>query len=127
MLKAYEKRRLRNFIFSKSSLLVLIVAVAIVAVGVWDVYQQQRMTAGKRAEEERKLSELKEREEVLRTEIERLDTRVGLEAELRNKYEVGHQGEGLIVIVDPKEGEQVSSVSQSESLWEGIVRWFKRD
>lgn len=108
-------------------MLVLIVAVAIVAVGVWDVYQQQRMTAGKRAEEERKLSELKEREEVLRTEIERLDTRVGLEAELRNKYEVGHQGEGLIVIVDPKEGEQVSSVSQSESLWEGIVRWFKRD
>lgn len=125
MFKFHERRKLRQFLFSKITLLILFVLALFFANSVWDVYQKQRETAFKRERVEKELSELREREASLRSEIERIESPRGLEAELRARFEVGHEGEGVIVIIDPKEDDSETHVKESVGLWERIQAWFE--
>lgn len=125
MFKFHERRRLKQLLFSKITLLVLLIVVLFFSTSVWDVYQKQRETVLKRERAERELAELREREASLRAEIERIESKQGLEAEIRSRFEVGREGEGVIVIVDPKADEQAAHVAEAPSLWSRLISIFE--
>ncbi|HWO07095.1 MAG TPA: septum formation initiator family protein [Candidatus Paceibacterota bacterium] len=79
----------------------MLVIIAVALRGVWGVYQKAQESAVLRAEAEAKLAELKDREHQLRTDIANLKSERGIEAELRERYDVAGEGEGVIVIVEP--------------------------
>jgi len=120
----YEKRRLKHILFSKVTLLILGVAVAFFVTAVWDVYQKAQETAVKRAQREAELAELQEREAMLRSELDRLSTARGLEEEIRGRFEVVREGEGIIVIVDPSEEESQVAAAKEAGFWERLFGWF---
>ena len=81
-------------------LLVLATLVVIAASSVWSTFRKQRESAELRREAELRLADLMERSDQLHAKLARLETDRGKEEALRERYELGRAGEGLIVIVD---------------------------
>lgn len=82
-------------------LVILLLLVAVAVRGVWGVYQKEQESRQLRQEAELQLADLKAREASLRADISELKSDRGMEAVLRQEYELAREGEGLIVIVEP--------------------------
>jgi len=70
------------------------------AVSVWGLYGKERESAALRSQAEHKMRTLEERFEDLSIKTDTLTSEEGKEAVLRDTYDVGKPGEGLIVIVE---------------------------
>ncbi len=122
MLEFHERRKLKQLLYSKVTLLVLGIVVVFLIVSVFEVYGKERQARMRRAEQERVLADLREREEALKTELDRLGSARGIEEEIRSKFEVGREGEGLIVIVDAPD--ETAPPEPQKGLWERFLEWF---
>ncbi len=91
----------------RTATFVLVLVVLGAAIGVWQVYGKERDSRTLREYAEVEQSELEEQAERLRRDTEKLKTDRGQEEALREQYDVGKQGEGLIVIVEPPTPEPV--------------------
>lgn len=125
MLGFHERRKLKRYLFSHVSLLVLLVAVCSLAWSVWGMAVKERETRLKRDELLAEKAKLEERSVRLGEEIERLTTERGIEAELRSKFEVGKPGEKLILIVDPEIPLEQESHLEREGFWGWLTGWFR--
>ena len=119
MFDFYERRKLRRVLYSKGAILLLAVVVVFLARAAAEVYPKEREAARRSAEQAAELSELRERERTLTAELGRLSTSRGVEAELREKYDVAKPGERVIVILDSA-GRQ-AAVSEGGSFWRRIL------
>jgi type II secretory pathway component PulL len=97
--------------FRRLGLLALLTLVLLVAAEVWDVYQKERESRALRREAEVQLRDLGSEEKHLQAEIASLQTARGKEATLREHYELGKAGEGLIIIVEPPAAVQTEATS----------------
>ena len=120
MLDFYEQRRVKQLLYSKLSLLVLAGVAIFLGFQVFGVWEKERITQERRAESAASLAELTEREEVLTTEIERLSTPRGVEEEIRQKFDVVHEGEEVIVLVDAPEPQVSDGVEKK-----GFFHWIR--
>jgi|SRR3989338_1226178 len=96
----------------------LVIAVFSVAWAVWNIFWKNREAGRLRAEAEAQLADLSERHQKLEAHYEKLKTERGMEEALREQYAVGSEGEGLIVIVEPKKAEPIHATSS-------IMQWIK--
>ena len=60
----------------------------------------------------------------MKTEIERLSTERGVDEEIRTKFRVVKEGEGMIVLVDSPDVSSTSSQNNAKSFWSKILDWF---
>jgi cell division protein FtsB len=127
MLSFHEKKRIKLFLLSKLVLLALAALTVLLSMATWDVYQKFSETAVKREQRETALAELKVREAALRSELARLETTQGLEANIRSKFDVAREGEGVIIVVDPKAENQQASVAEKQGWLGRFLGLFKRD
>ena len=123
MLKPGEKQYVRRVLFGKIALIVLLILFIIFARGTWGVYQKSAYAKGNRVQAEQELAELHTREEALQEELNRLETPRGLEEEIRHTFDVGLEGERLIVLVDAPDPEPVVQEEQ-RSIWQRITNFF---
>lgn len=125
MIPFQERKKIRKIIYSKVSLVVLLVAVFFVARGAWGVHQKAQIALSERDIARASLTELESRNAELEASLVRLKSQHGLEAEVRQKYTVAKQGEDIVVIVDgdPK-NDAVSGNSEDLSLWSKISMFF---
>lgn len=100
MLEFQEKKKLRNILYSKVTLLALFVILIFIARATLGVYYKQKASGENLAKAREEAAELEKREKMLSSEIERLKTEKGTEEEIRKKFMVGKAGEEVIVIVD---------------------------
>lgn len=70
------------------------------------------------------LESLKQRQGSLQSDVDRLKTERGVEAELRSKFQVAKPGENLIIIVDEDKGTGGSASSSAKSLWQRFLEIF---
>lgn len=124
MLDFYEKRKFKKLLYSKPTLIILGVIVVWLSFVVWNMYKKERDTRLKRIEQNEILNRLKDREGSLHEEIERLSTERGIEEEIRSKFEVGKDGEKIIVIVDNPEEKNTTQNEEKKSFWQRIFSWF---
>lgn len=101
MFDFYEKRKIKQWIYSWPFLVLLVVISVFLAHGVWGVYQQELQTRINKNQRLTHLKELEVRKSALQDEINRLSTERGIEEEIRQKFEVAKEGESVIVIVEP--------------------------
>lgn len=98
----YEQRRdPTRFMWRRLAAAVLLAILAIGIRGVWGVYQKEQESRKLRAEAEAKLSDLQQREAELRSDISLLRTDRGVEEQLRERYDLAKDNEGVVVIVEP--------------------------
>ncbi len=99
---------------------ILIVAVFL-AISAFHFYDAYRTTRQKRDEARAKLEELTAHKTEVLQELGDLDTPEGTERILREKYRVGKEGEGVVVITDP-----VATVTADTTSKTGVAGFFER-
>jgi cell division protein FtsB len=125
MIEFQEKRRLKRFLYSKFTLIVLIIFIGFLLNAVWGVYQKQRLAKDNSDKVATALESLQGREETLSEEIGRLKQPSGIEEEIRKKYGLVKPGEEVIMIVS-KDGEDDPATSKAPvSFWQKMLNWFK--
>lgn len=120
----HEKRKFKRLLYSKITLIILGLIVIWLSFVVWSMYEKERDTRLKRIEQREILNELEGRESSLREEIERLSTERGIEEEVRSKFEVGKDGEEIIIIVDNPEGANAEKKETEKTFWQKMYNWF---
>lgn len=120
----YEKRKLKKILYSKPILAILVIIVIWFSFAVWSMYKKESDTRLKRIEQKEILEELKTREWSLSEEIERLSTEYGIEQEVRSKFEVGKEGEEMIIVVDNFEEKDLNIKDIKKIFWQKVFDWF---
>jgi cell division protein FtsB len=123
MLDLHEWRRLRRLLYSKGALVLLLFLLLMSVQGVWDIYVKERSVNRIVEEQEQELVELQRRQAALVLELNRLSTERGIEAELRQKYEVARPGEHVIVLVEPQRND-VPTTTQKKNFFEWLQELF---
>lgn len=99
-------------LFGRRLLIIGLLALLILAIpGVWGAYRKERESRALRTEAEVQLSDLSTREAELNADIAKLESDRGKEEALREQYALAKRGEGLIIIVDPRESQEVRATS----------------
>lgn len=113
-----QKHIIRQRIYSKPVILLLLVILFFIAHGTWNVFKRSHQSDQKLVLAEESLAKFEEKRDTITQEIERLETNVGIEEEIRSKFDLAREGEKSIVIVD----EEVVEVPEPEkgkfeTLW----------
>lgn len=100
MLEFYEKRRLKKWLRSKPFLLFMLVPIGFMAYAAHNAYEVERAANERRVELLADLNRLEGRTSVLERDIARLEDPRDIEAALRQRYQVGREGEEVIILVE---------------------------
>lgn len=110
---------------SRLTLVLVIGACAAMSLAVYDRYVVERSMAERRAEKEAELQALKERKTEMEQKVDYLKGEEGIEAEIRQHFDVAREGEQVIVLTgEGEESEQpktAPSDSRSESWWRRVL------
>lgn len=87
--------------FKRVGTLALFIVVVLAGLGVWSIHVKERESRALREEAEVERAHLEAQAAQLQDKTAQLKTDRGKEELLRDQYDVGRQGEGLIVIVEP--------------------------
>ena len=123
MLDYGQKRKVRSIMYHKATLVILGILVLIMARSTWVVYQKKRTSEEMKNVSEQNVAQLLQRDNDLRTKIDRLDTGPGLEEEIRSKFSVVKDKENMVVVVEDPQS-QVSTTSEKSGFWQTIQDFF---
>ncbi len=121
-----ERNNTKKRVYSKTVLLILFLVLILIIRGVFSVYAKENES---RLEMERVLKQkeaLQSRLDVMNSHNEQMKTSTGVEAEIRNKFDVVKDGEGVVVIVD-KDIPMVESDKRGviKKFWDSVVNVFR--
>ena len=123
-----EKKRRQKLIYSKFTLVILLILVLVLSRATWNVYSKKVDSKEKRLTSEQELAYLENQQAKLLSEIEALKTQEGQEAEIRDTYRLAKEGEGLIVVVDERIPEVVEEkkgvIHDFWQAWKGLFDSF---
>ncbi len=121
MARLREKRRTRRLLYSHATLAALLLLAVGLTWVTWNAYARERLAAQRRGEAARELAALEARKEALAAEIAALEEPLGVERELREKYEVGREGEHALVLVEEEpQDTQGPKVAPKRSFWQRV-------
>jgi cell division protein FtsB len=106
--------------------IIMIVLIFFILFALWavvDVFQKEQDSRTLRQQAEAQLHDLEKREIALKARIESLETLRGQEAALRDAYNVGKEGEGVVQIVD-KEATSTETVSHDSASFLRKIFWW---
>lgn len=125
MIPFQDRKRIRKILYSKSSLLVLILLLLIAGNGAWNIHQKYKTATIERDIAHRALFDMEARTELLRASLAHLETERGIEEEVRQKYTVAKKGEEVVVVVDDSAKKSKNGdVVITRSLWQQLVSFF---
>ena len=119
MFDLHEKRRMRSWLYSKVTIGVVLILCLLMAGSVYKRYQVEREMAERRAETEASLNALEDRAAAIQEKVDTLENQRGLEAEIRDRFDVAREGEQVVIILDSEEEVQESApvVPVEEKPW----------
>ncbi len=123
-----EKQKIQKRIYSKTSALILLILVFFIAKGVFGIYIKERDSRQELALLEKKKAELSDRLAKVSLNNDRLKTEEGIESEIRSKFDVVKEGEGVIVVVDEKlPVPEEDTRGFMKKFWDSVTGVFKKD
>ncbi|MEI6528675.1 MAG: septum formation initiator family protein [bacterium] len=127
MLEFQEKRKIRKMMYSKPALIVLFIAIVFLLKEVYDIYQKQQISRQNYDRVATSVESLKSREKMLTSELDRLSTNQGVEAEIREKFNVVKPGEEIIMVINSSSSEADQTAGNSEqNWWQKFIGWFAK-
>lgn len=132
-MSARKKRSLTRRIFSSYAFVLLLLVILFFALrGLWDVYATFHSARADNADTEETFTELKEREEELEERLNILQTKRGVETEIRQRFNVTKPNEGVIYIVKDSERKETTSETNNDqidepaqSFWESLLEYVR--
>lgn len=122
MLDFQQKRKVRSFMYNRVTLGLLFIILVIVVHSTWVVYRKKVESEELRDLSLKNVESLRVRSEDLQIKIDRLNTKQGIEEEVRSKFSVAKDNENMVIIVqdEPSTTEEVKKVgfwASFKSLW----------
>lgn len=118
-----KKRKMKKFIYSKAVIVILLIILFILARGTIGVYLKSRESNNREQASAVMLSKLNERQEELEEDVAFLETRVGIEDQLRSHYSFAKEGEKVVIIIDEETEEVIEE--EPKGFMEKTKSWFK--
>ncbi len=113
--------------YSKPALIVLFIAIVFLLKEVYDIYQKQQISRQNYDRVATSVESLKSREKMLTSELDRLSTNQGVEAEIREKFNVVKPGEEIIMVINSSSSEADQTAGNSEqNWWQKFIGWFAK-
>jgi cell division protein FtsB len=120
MVNFQSRRKLKNVLYSRLSVIILVIVVALLSKSVWDIYKKSAITTINKERTQAELDQLEDRQIDLASRIEKLQTSRGVEEEVRRNLSVVKEGEKVVTIVSNPTSTDASGVS----WWRRLVgRW----
>ncbi len=120
-----DKRKSRKRLYSIWSLLALLVVIVLFGKGLLGAYEKEKTTkeelnrlAIEKADIESRYNNISKENEILRTDD-------GIEAAIRQKFDVAKKGEGVIVIVDKDIEMPVEKKGFMRKMWDSVKGVFQ--
>lgn len=123
-----EKSTWSSLVYSRVTLAIMLALIVLLAFSVKERYRIEREMAERRAETEAELTDLTNRKAELNDQVEYLKNDAGVEAEIREHFDVAKEGERVVIIVDhADETDPVASSTKDEddheSFWSRLFSW----
>jgi len=122
MLEFESKRKFKKRLYSKLTLLILIAVFVFVAHGTWGIFQKQRMVSSDLENSEQILEKHSDRKLMLEDRLERINSDVGKEELLRDKYSVAKEGERAVFILDSDE--EIEIIDEEKGFFDRVGSFF---
>ena len=117
-MKFGKQNKYKKIIYSKVTILVLLVLVVLLGRSVWERFQIERDMAARAAQAQAELDELSARKDDLEARVEYLEGERGIEEEVRKNFDVAKDGEQVIILMgDVEEETEPAVVSESKPAW----------
>ncbi len=124
MVTVLRKKKYERMLYSRPTVFLLIVLTIILSRAVISVYEKAQSTQENLEIAQVELDKLVDRGELLEDNLSSLATPKGVEAEIRDKFNVVKEGESVIMIIEPEEMEGGRKNKNTKSLWERIKSMF---
>ena len=129
-----RKRKMESTLYSPAVIVVLILLIIFIGHSVLSAYQKSEYSTQEADRLQARLESLKNEKERLANSYKFINTKEGIEAELRSKYRVASQGEKVAIIIDtpkPDSGKVLNKVKEmdesvsKEGSNEEFVPWWR--
>ncbi len=124
MFNYQQKKQIRKIIYSKITLIVLLIFIIILLKACYGIYRKQEISRQNLKIIKEEYDSLNSRKEILESEIEELNTEDGVEREIRSKFNVSRPGEIIINIID-NEKISVDDIKDKDGFWNKILSKFR--
>ncbi len=128
MLEFQERKKIRRIAYSRPVLVVLVIFLIIFANAAYGMYDKFVETGVNSDITLRERSDLKAKQIELESRLEQLKTDRGIEEEIRKKFRVVKDGEGVIIVVDNKISGENTTITDGVfmPIFDRIKNWFSR-
>ena len=123
MLDFQQKKQVKKIMYSRVTMVMLFVACLALGRAVYGIYGREQLSAADYAQVERQYNDLTSEQDMLNSQIGKLNTESGVEDEIRNKFSVAKPGEVVVEMVDASSAPNVSTQDDG-SLWSKFIRLF---
>ncbi|MFH1454891.1 MAG: septum formation initiator family protein [bacterium] len=123
MIDFQQKRQFKKIIYSKITLLILLITIIIVGRGTYNIYEKSRLSVNNFAAVESDYKSLKARKDMLESEINRLKTDNGIEEEIRSKFNVAKPGETVVTIINSS-NTPTNTENSTKGFWSNFWSFF---
>lgn len=121
-----SKRKGRRLLYSWPVIIIMLIILLFLGKANWDMYERVEESKQKRELVLGKLDELNDQKERIEGELLQLNSKVGVEGELRERFSLVKENENVIVIVDEKTSTTTGTTNQvKQNFWEKIKSIFK--
>jgi len=117
-----ERRRIRKLLYSKITIGFFVVVFFFIASAAWGVYGKYRETKENQESAGRELVKLQERKADIERGIERLESARGIEGEIRGKFGLVKDGEGVIIIVESPVSLGSETLEDKQGLFGAVLQ-----
>lgn len=125
MLEFKEKKKVRRMIYSMPVLFLLAAVFLLSVEGLWNIYGKYTEASQKASEATVDLERLRDKEAELEKKVAFLKTDRGKEEEIRKKFMVGKEGEGVILVVDQGVSTTPPAPVPEPSAWARFLNFFR--
>ncbi len=117
-----RKKKIRRFLYSPLSFVILLIFLVIIGKATWSVYAKEHESQKNLDRATAVLHDLETRQKQLGDKIEQLKTSEGVETEIREQFQMAKPGEKMVVMV---ESAKPAPKVPEQSLVSRFFNWFK--
>jgi len=119
-----QKKQFKKVIYSKISFVILFILVVFLGKSAYDIYGKYKISSENYISIKKDYDSLKERFNMLNSEIDRLQTDIGMEGEIRSKFNVAKPGETVVTIINGS-STLTNTNNQGKDFWSNLWGIFQ--
>ncbi len=125
MVTLKQRRKIKEWIHSRITLAVLFILVVLMVTPVWNMYERYDESERLLAETEERASEIRSQKERIERQIQFLESDLGQERELRQRFMAGREGEQVAVILESQESFEYEEEEEgADGFLQAVGSWI---